>query len=173
MDVQKQAKSVSDPIKRDGYKFDQWHRRATQLFYYQRIVRRSRVTYRSQLFLLCFFSLPFFFISYSLLCSKDGICHNFSVDTSLHCVWIIVQGELGWGYFSKGGRSHFFPAGSVFGQNRENRCSRSQACDPGPRERRRSLLGIGMETAEGSDGTSGPSGLAPGLGCASFNQDST
>uniref|UniRef100_A0A8C5FM37 WD repeat domain, phosphoinositide interacting 1 n=1 Tax=Gadus morhua TaxID=8049 RepID=A0A8C5FM37_GADMO len=30
-----------------------------------------------------------------------------------------------------------------------------------------------METAEGSDGTSGPSGLAPGLGCASFNQDST
>ncbi|XP_030237620.1 WD repeat domain phosphoinositide-interacting protein 1 isoform X1 [Gadus morhua] len=30
-----------------------------------------------------------------------------------------------------------------------------------------------METAEGSVGTSGPSGLAPGLGCASFNQDST
>ncbi|CAL8237390.1 unnamed protein product [Arctogadus glacialis] len=30
-----------------------------------------------------------------------------------------------------------------------------------------------METAEGSDGPSGPSGLAPGLGCASFNQDST
>ncbi|XP_056461093.1 WD repeat domain phosphoinositide-interacting protein 1 isoform X2 [Gadus chalcogrammus] len=30
-----------------------------------------------------------------------------------------------------------------------------------------------METAEGSDGTSGPSGLASGLGCASFNQDST
>ncbi|KAJ3600562.1 hypothetical protein NHX12_031543 [Muraenolepis orangiensis] len=70
------------------------------------------------------------------------------------------------------GRSLFveFPTGSVVGQNRENRCSRPQACDPGPRE----SGGVGMETAEGTaDGPGGPSGLAPGLGCASFNQDST
>ncbi|CAB1350225.1 unnamed protein product, partial [Coregonus sp. 'balchen'] len=69
--------------------------------------------------------------------------------------------------------------GSSIRRYRAKRQNRSQASDPGRREGKRSL-GIGMETGEGADGPSGPGepGAGPGtdlagLGCASFNQDST